>query len=365
MERFDDTHELDQALKALDVEWDRQRQKKVRDQLMNEVRNMNQKSKSPIMKWVWLTTNVALFLAVAIGVYYFILHDQGSINNGPSERIPTGAQTDHEESEHMVTQSEEEEVTTVVEAFGEKLQQVSLLAPSEVVRESIEQHYSEYVTPELLSRWLDDPSSAPGRLTSSPWPERIEIVDLEEVADDVYEVQGEVIEVTSVEESDDNVANRIPITLTVKKVDNQWLIDDVVMGDEAADPLAYENTEYGFSITLPESWMGYTTVVEEWQGTDANGDEVTGPMILIRHPEWTEEHIRQDIPIMILTHEQWKAIQQAELRVGAAPIPPTELGQNKNYVFALPARYNYAFPTGYEEVEQILQSNAFQAIDAE
>jgi hypothetical protein len=32
------------------------------------------------------------------------------------------------------------------------------------------------------------------------------------------------------------------------------------------------------------------------------------------------------------------------------------LGVNEKYVFALPARYNYAFPAGYEEVENIIAS---------
>ena len=37
-------------------------------------------------------------------------------------------------------------------------------------------------------------------------------------------------------------------------------------------------------------------------------------------------------------------------------LEPSELGRNTSYVFALPARYNYAFPTGYNEVEEILQN---------
>ncbi|MGB8451919.1 MAG: hypothetical protein WCD89_06255 [Anaerocolumna sp.] len=40
----------------------------------------------------------------------------------------------------------------------------------------------------------------------------------------------------------------------------------------------------------------------------------------------------------------------------SAPINPCELGRNSQYVFALPARYNYAFPEGFEEVEDIIQS---------
>ena len=39
---------------------------------------------------------------------------------------------------------------------------------------------------------------------------------------------------------------------------------------------------------------------------------------------------------------------------------PKELGRNSKYVFALPARYNFAFPTGFEEVEDILAGNPLQ-----
>ena len=66
---------------------------------------------------------------------------------------------------------------------------------------------------------------------------------------------------------------------------------------------------------------------------------------------------------MVFTLAQWGLVQAEKLSVGAAPIPPTELGRNSTYVFALPARYNYAFPTGYEEVEQILQGHPLQAFD--
>jgi hypothetical protein len=63
---------------------------------------------------------------------------------------------------------------------------------------------------------------------------------------------------------------------------------------------------------------------------------------------------------MVLTVSQWNSLQRGEFHVGAAPIGPTELGRNDRYVFALPARYNYAFPPGYEEVENILRSNPIQ-----
>jgi hypothetical protein len=66
---------------------------------------------------------------------------------------------------------------------------------------------------------------------------------------------------------------------------------------------------------------------------------------------------RQDIPIMIFTIEQWNMLQEDKFHIGAAPVGPSEFGRNNKYVFALPARYNYAFLKGYEEVEKILKEN--------
>jgi hypothetical protein len=135
--------------------------------------------------------------------------------------------------------------------------------------------------------------------------------------------------------------------------------------DEKADSIVYENTKYGFSFSLPESWKGYTIVTDEWKGLaleDPKGEKTveTGPIIYIRHPLWTSENQRQDIPIMVFTITQWDSLQQDKFHIGAAPIGPSELGRNSRYVFALPARYNFAFPTGYEEVETILNSKPLQ-----
>lgn len=125
-----------------------------------------------------------------------------------------------------------------------------------------------------------------------------------------------------------------------------------------SDSLLYGNTEYGFTFALPGSWKGYWIVYSQWQGTGAEGGvDETGPELYIRNPAWTEETPRQDIPIMIFTLDQWNSLSQDKFHIGAAPINPSELGRNSKYVFALPARYNYAFPPGFEEVEKILQGN--------
>ncbi|MGI6145119.1 MAG: copper amine oxidase N-terminal domain-containing protein [Clostridia bacterium] len=129
------------------------------------------------------------------------------------------------------------------------------------------------------------------------------------------------------------------------------------------DIITYENKQYGFIFSLPESWQGYQIVMDKWEGKaiDENAKIVeSGPLLMIRHPEWTAENVRQDIPIMIFTLGQWNAVQNHEFAVSAAPIGPSELGRNNQYVFALPARYNFAFPTGYEEVEDILNSDPLQ-----
>jgi len=125
------------------------------------------------------------------------------------------------------------------------------------------------------------------------------------------------------------------------------------------DSIVYENTEYGFSFSLPADWKGYTIISSEWEGSAADedsGEKVveTGPVISIRDPRWSSETMRQDIPIMVFTLQQWNLLQNDEFHIGAAPVGPTELGRNNKYVFALPARYNFAFPEGYEEVESIL-----------
>lgn len=130
---------------------------------------------------------------------------------------------------------------------------------------------------------------------------------------------------------------------------------------------AYTNTEYGFSIALPASWKGYSIVNDTWKAysldkPQGEKPDESGPLISIRHPKWTSAVPRQDIPIMVFTLAQWNLITQDKIHIGAAPINPSELARNAKYVFALPARYNFAFPVGYEEVDTILQTKPLRGI---
>lgn len=132
--------------------------------------------------------------------------------------------------------------------------------------------------------------------------------------------------------------------------------------------LVYRNETYGFTFVLPQDWTGYTVLSSQWQGLAVDGASTgkvvqTGPELSLRDPRYTAKVPRQDIPILIFTLAQWDALQQEQFHIGAAPIGPSELGRNNKYVFALPARYNFAFPEGYEEVETILSGKPLQTFD--
>lgn len=253
---------------------------------------------------------------------------------------------------------DEQDVRTLVEAFGEKLRMVSLTAPKDAAAASIKENYSDYVTPELLQEWQANPQSAPGRAVSSPWPDRIDILSIEMNDKNQYTIYGEIIEVTGTEHASGEAAAKIPVTIITQKADGHWLISNVTMSEYAqCGSVVYDNTPYGFRFYLPETWQGYTIVEEQWEGTSEAGIAASGPQLLIRHPDWAQDNPRQDIPIMVFTLEQWDAVQKEEFSVNGAPMGPSKLGSNSKYVFALPPRYNYAFQTGFEEVEEILEGN--------
>jgi hypothetical protein len=128
----------------------------------------------------------------------------------------------------------------------------------------------------------------------------------------------------------------------------------------------YRNTKYGFCVSLPASWHGYSIVADHWEGATTSGPQgyqvvARGPLILIRHPLWTKENTRQDVPIMVFTHKQWDSMQKDEFHIGAAPVGPNELGRNQKYVFAVPARYDFTELTGVEEVRQIINGKSLHA----
>jgi hypothetical protein len=128
-----------------------------------------------------------------------------------------------------IPNNDEAQVTSVIKNFGKKLHLVSLLAPEDVLKKSMQENYGEYVSPALIEQWLKDPINAPGRLTSSPWPDRIEILSIEKISEKTYEVKGEIIEITNVENNE--IAAKRPIILEVEKTDGKWLINYANIGE--------------------------------------------------------------------------------------------------------------------------------------
>ena len=127
-------------------------------------------------------------------------------------------------SEPAIASAEADAVAAVVKDFGSRLKNVSLLAPD--AAQQIQAQYAELVTQELLAAWLADPMQAPGRLTSSPWPDRIEIDAIHSIGPTLYQLVARVIEITSAEVGTDKIVASYAVSLTVRQTGGQWLISD-------------------------------------------------------------------------------------------------------------------------------------------
>jgi hypothetical protein len=135
---------------------------------------------------------------------------------------------------------DEADVRKLVENFGRRFQAVSLLAPE--VAQEIRAQYPEFISPTLLAEWTDDLSKAPGRVTSSPWPDHIEITAITGGAAGEFMVTGFIIEFTSVEVVNGGEFDQIPIRMTVQKIQGHWLITEYSQEEQPY------NSSYGYLI---------------------------------------------------------------------------------------------------------------------
>jgi hypothetical protein len=130
---------------------------------------------------------------------------------------------------------------------------------------------------------------------------------------------------------------------------------------QTSDWKNYTNTEFGFSMTFPESWKGYTIAKSIWngQGIEApvENTKYSGVLLTIKNPQTTTQQAWQDIPIMVFTPDVWQLIQAEKVSVSAAPLPPAQIGQNAKYVFATPPRwYGFTDAVGFQEAIEIVKT---------
>ncbi len=126
-----------------------------------------------------------------------------------------------------VSNTEEASVRASVVEFGSKLKNVSLLAPDAAAQ--IKAQYGTYASPALIAQWQADPSGAPGRRTSSPWPDRIEVLGVSPSGLTSYSVRGNVIEVASADAPLAPVAV-YPVELTVEISGGSLIITSLTKG---------------------------------------------------------------------------------------------------------------------------------------
>lgn len=182
---------------------------------------------------------------------------------------------------NSVSNQEETSVRAFVEEFGGKFKNVSLLAPD--ASNQIASEYGAYAAPELLSAWQSGAKVPPGRETSSPWPDRIEIVSVQKLPDETYRVEGNVIEVTS--DSLQEPVAVYPITLAVeKKTDGLWTITDVEKG--AYSKIPERTSVVGFWECLPHKDTSGPQTLECAFGIAVDPDKHYGvnTMLMARYP---------------------------------------------------------------------------------
>jgi hypothetical protein len=164
-------------------------------------------------------------------------------------------------------QDDENAVRALVIEFGTKLKDVSLLGPT--ASEDIQNVYRPYATSVLITKWQNTLSDAPGRTTSSPWPDRIEVASVTKENSDQYRVEGVIVEVTNegggINEAPTEAVRR-PVMLTVSREGDAWKISDLTLGAYPGDG-EWELTEpnsQGIQFMYPKSLPTTFISAQEW-----------------------------------------------------------------------------------------------------
>jgi hypothetical protein len=186
---------------------------------------------------------VAVLLVIAVALAYFAPKNKEMQNGVPSgTATPTSGTT--------AASAEAKEVTAVVTAFGANMQKVPLSGTHSTLVAALESAYGPYVSADLMIEWERGTLQAPGRKTSSPWPDHIVINSVKAQADGTYEVAGKVVEFTSATTSEGSAVGAYPVTITLAKEGGQWYITKY--GEGARVPINAEMTIRGDYSCLPK-----------------------------------------------------------------------------------------------------------------
>ena len=159
-----------------------------------------------------------VILAIAAIVIWFS-YLYFSSENASSSAAP--ASTGATSTAQAATSSEDIAISAVVTNFGQAEQNVSLLAPD--ASTTIASDYGSYIAPALLSKWKADPTSAPGRVVSSPWPDHIVVNSITPTSAG-YEVNGTLVLMTSDNLEHDGSFGTDPLVIEVGSQGGRWLI---------------------------------------------------------------------------------------------------------------------------------------------
>jgi len=110
------------------------------------------------------------------------------------------------------------EVSQLVTTFGTYEKNFSLLGTASTSESNIRGTYGQFLADSLIRQWVTDPATAPGRLTSSPWPDHIEVDSISPQGSG-YIVNGRIVMMTST-----GVSGYVPVVMLVLRESNAWKI---------------------------------------------------------------------------------------------------------------------------------------------
>lgn len=196
--------------------------------------------------------------------------------------------------------------------FGTKLQLVSLLAPADDLRASMQTHYAAYIAPELLAQWQADPTQALGRRTSSPWPDHIDVVSIEQIGEGaVYRVEANIIEVANDSAMGTQPFAVQPVSFSVESLNGRFFIVAVEKGSYSQLP--QRQSVVGFWECLPKKGTGpHTDECAFGIAKDqSDGHLAVDTNLMSTIPDFTVgDKVRVEgvvTPVMALSSDRWQS----------------------------------------------------------